>query len=166
MINRQAEIRKIIKNIKPHIRIPQQVEYVAALDSESERLFALFEEPFAEELFSEDLLKLNTISTAKTLEELTTIIDNLIAAVEFYQDNRRYFAGMITEPFFKKLLAEKGELSCWNELMQHSFKKLHYHQAKLLALDALTRMTPSQNVAKAEPEPDTALGRSPSRMRL
>lgn len=140
MNNYSTQIKKIIHDVKQHIHIPNHLEYEAAFDSEDGRLLALFDESYAEELFSSGVLNMHNLSKANSLEELTNVIDHFTSIVNFYHDNHKIFSLMVEEPFFQKQILEKGDLNCWSEVMLHSYKKLNYQQAKTLVLDSLSRL--------------------------
>lgn len=139
MDNRKLEIRKMLDEVRQHISIPAHIEYEAALESEDERLIAIFDSPFAEELLTKNALSLKHLFEAKTLAELTALIDNYTAITHFFKKHYLVFSNIISTPFFRDLIDRKGDLECWNEIMQHSYKKLSYHQSTVLIIDALTR---------------------------
>ena len=116
--------------LKKKIHIPNLLEYEAAFESEDNRLLALFDDIYADELFSFNGLSLQELYKADSMLHLTKIIDNFTMILSFYRDNHQIFYHLIETEFFQNFLSQKGQVSVWNELMTHNFKKLNYMKQK------------------------------------
>jgi hypothetical protein len=154
MQSRQSQIRKLIQQLEKRIPIPSDLPHQAALDGEDERVLAIFDMPHADELFSQQALTLDPLYSAQTLEDMTLTIDNYLRVISFYGQHYNLFSRLISLPFFQDLLAKKGQFTCWNELMEHPFKKLNYTQSTTMVIDALTRM---QSLSKVRTKVDDAV---------
>ena len=146
MQSRQKEIRKLIQQVEKRIPIPNDLSHQVALDGEDERVLAMFDLPHADDLFSQQALTLEPLYSAQTLEDMTMAIDNYLRVISFYGQHYNLFSRLIPLPFFQDLLTKKGHFTCWNELMEHPFKKLNYSQSTTMVIDALTRMQPLNKV--------------------
>jgi len=140
MFRRQDEVRKIIKK---HVAIPNHLEYQAALNSYShdEPSLAVFDNAFADELFSRGLLSLAHLECATSLSEATATVDKYREIIGFYQKHYSVFSHITELKFFHDFIVKKGDLHCWNEIMAHPFAKLNSEQSTTLILDTLGRMS-------------------------
>ncbi|GEM_PF-5367250 len=134
--------------IKHNISVPHTLEKEAELKAVKTRLLNIVNRKHGAELFDNDLLTLNELDDAKTLEDLRQIIDNYLDITDFYEKNYATFSWMIKENFFQDKL-KGGDIHCWNEILQHgiSYKRLNREQSTTFVMDMLTSM-------HHEPHPD------------
>ncbi|VVC77032.1 hypothetical protein AQUSIP_23590 [Aquicella siphonis] len=124
------------------------VEAQAALQALRIRLLSLMSHKYSVELFKLELLNLNDLDRADTLEKATDLVDQYTAIANFYDANYKTFSWMAKERFFIDHM-KGGNLEAWNALLSRtiSYKNLNSAQSTTFVLQVLAGV-PARKVAK------------------
>lgn len=106
--------------------------------------------------FENGFLKSQDLRNAQSSKDVTDIIDNYFAVIEFFNQHKKLARILPEEATFKKfIIGSEKNLHYWREIMKHDVKekKLGFDAIVTFVSDILTRIHPEENAMTNQNKP-------------
>lgn len=127
--------------VKHNIKSDRTFKYAAILESLKSRLINIVNRGHAIELFDMDMLNFDELDHAKTVDDVTDIVDRYLEITDFYEKNYRTFSWLLRDEAIRNQLRH-GDIHCWNEILLRrgmNYKRLSSEQSRSYLMDILLR---------------------------
>lgn len=127
--------------VSKNIKSDNTLKYATIHESIKSRLQNILKREQAMELFENDLLNFDELDHAKTINDVTDIIDKYLEITDFYVTNYRTFSWLIKEEAIREQLRH-GDINCWNEILLRrgiNYKRLSSEQSRTYIMSILSQ---------------------------
>lgn len=159
MSHYEQVIHDKLEIVSKNIKSDHTLKYATILESLKSRLQNILKREQALELFDNDLLNFDELDHAKTINDVTDIIDKYLEITDFYVTNYRTFSWLIKEEAVREQLRH-GDIDCWNEILLRrgmNYKRLSSEQSRSYIMDILLRSNRKSSEQKLVHELDPVL---------